>query len=496
MKKRIVSFVCLSMMSLVCLAQSREVKKDFKFLIKTVESDYPGFETKVKSGNRSDYIKFRDSLKDVLTDVNSYDVYRTYANFFKDYHLNVRKTRNSSNQVLNLESSYGKPIDIDENSAKDYMKNTKDLASIEGFWFTKRGKKIFIKKEKNSFVSMFLNDSGSWKRGDVNIEFVPKSNSEYTILFHTKHKDVKPRKGIASLEMNEKVLEIHGRTCLLRSSDIEGKLTLSDKAFIRSYRMKYPNGINTYSISKVLSDSTYYIRVSSFSSYDKRFIQKTFARDWEIISHSPNLIIDIRNNGGGQDGAYRQLANVIYTTPYMSKGVEWYATKARIKRYKSVIKNKQYRDGEEGRRWMLNLLNAMKSNVGGYVIHPEMGKDVLVKRDTVFEYPKKVGIIMNEGCASSAEQFLLTAKYSKKVILFGNKNSAGVLDYSNTVPVYFPSNNFYVRVPETRSRRLPENPIDNVGISPDVNIPYPSTKQLYDDMDSWAKYVKSYLEMM
>jgi C-terminal processing protease CtpA/Prc len=48
----------------------------------------------------------------------------------------------------------------------------------------------------------------------------------------------------------------------------------------------------------------------------------------------------------------------------------------------------------------------------------------------------------------------------------------------------------------TRSGRLPEKAIDNIGISPDVNIPYPKTKQLYDRIDDWVYYVKNYLEML
>jgi hypothetical protein len=48
----------------------------------------------------------------------------------------------------------------------------------------------------------------------------------------------------------------------------------------------------------------------------------------------------------------------------------------------------------------------------------------------------------------------------------------------------------------TRSRRLPDNPIDNIGIAPDViTIPYPSTEQLFDRLDQWVYFVKKYLEL-
>lgn len=39
--------------------------------------------------------------------------------------------------------------------------------------------------------------------------------------------------------------------------------------------------------------------------------------------------------------------------------------------------------------------------------------------DTVYPFPKKVGIIINHGNGSTMEQFLLAAKQSQKVKLFG-----------------------------------------------------------------------------
>jgi C-terminal processing protease CtpA/Prc len=138
----------------------------------------------------------------------------------------------------------------------------------------------------------------------------------------------------------------------------------------------------------------------------------------------------------------------------------------------------------------------MKKNVGGFVTYPMSGNKKEERTDSVYLYPKKVGIIINEGNASSAEQFLLAAKNSKKVLLFGNHNTAGVLDYSNAVSENFPSGNFELTFPMTRSQRLPEFPIDNIGIAPDIRIPFPSTEQLYDKLDDWVYFAKNYLELM
>jgi C-terminal processing protease CtpA/Prc len=143
---------------------------------------------------------------------------------------------------------------------------------------------------------------------------------------------------------------------------------------------------------------------------------------------------------------------------------------------------------------MNELITAMKKNVGGFVFHPSMGHAGIVKKDTIYRYPKRVGIIINESNASSAEQFILDAKESKKVTLFGISNTAGVLDYSNRVQEDLPSGKYEFYWPLTRSGRLPEHPIDNVGIPPDVIIPYPERYQLFDRIDDWVYFVKEYLE--
>ena len=160
------------------------------------------------------------------------------------------------------------------------------------------------------------------------------------------------------------------------------------------------------------------------------------------------------------------------------------------------MKSGDVRDGEKGITWMKELIKAMKTNVGGFVIHPMMGGDSIIKEDTIYPYPKRVGIIINERNASAAEQFLLRAKESKKVILFGNRNTKGVLDYSNCDVEDFPSGNYQLKWPQSRSRRLPEHPIDNIGIAPDVVIPFPEIVQLYERLDDWVYFVKEYLEAM
>ena len=85
---------------------------------------------------------------------------------------------------------------------------------------------------------------------------------------------------------------------------------------------------------------------------------------------------------------------------------------------------------------------------------------------TRLPYPQKVVVLIDAGCASTTEQFLLEARQSSKVTLMG-QNTSGTLDYSNWVEsplVCFP---YVLRYPTTRSRRIDVGQgIDNIGIKP------------------------------
>jgi hypothetical protein len=51
--------------------------------------------------------------------------------------------------------------------------------------------------------------------------------------------------------------------------------------------------------------------------------------------------------------------------------------------YEDAIKNGEIKDGEEGLLWTKTLIAEMKKKIGGFVVHPMMGKDKMISNDTV-----------------------------------------------------------------------------------------------------------------
>lgn len=466
-------------------SQTGDCIKDFDFLVQKIKVDYPGYRDKVTSKSKQSLIQLERELRNkIQLYPDSCGKYmNSYTSWFKDNHLRIRRLNSSS-----VSNNNDKPI------LKVYSGNLDSIKfsgsdPVEGLWHSFGGDIAIIKSKTNNEFNGVAVTFRNYKKNQIVFSLSKLADNEYNMISYPYSNSFKPKTGKASMRLKDKVLELHDDTRFVRKTNSP----ISDDALLYSYFPEYPNGSNIFPLAIKLSDSTFYIRITSF---EDDAAEVSIRKHWSEITSLPNLIIDIRGNGGGQDNFYQILADLVYTNPYESKGVEWYATESNIKMYENAIKSGEITNGEEGILWINAILSEMKKNIGGFVLHPLMGHDETVKNDTIFTYPKRVGIIINEGVASSSEQFLLDAKESSKVLLFGNCNTAGVLDYSNAITEKLPSNKYELIFPMTRSHRLPDHPIDNIGISPDVYVPYPATNQLFDRLDQWVYFVKDYLELM
>ena len=461
-------------------AQKNEVLKDFDYVVKRIKNDYPGFNDKVNKTNKLEFKNFQNNLrKKIQLYPDSCRIYlEKYTAWFKDTHLRVLSKKKSKSIIKH---EYGKKEFF--NFPNINIEKTNN--PIEGVWCGSRGSIRILKESENTLVGVSI-DYRKYIKDQIIFRLTPTKENNFKTINYSYKGNNKPILSVSSLLLDNKIFEIHGNTHFVKKTDNEKY----DKALLYSYQRIFPNGRNIYPLSLNLSDSTFYLRIPSFSD---RTSDKLVSKHWDEIMSHPNLIIDIRYNGGGQDYYYEILSKLIYTNPYETKGVEWYSTKGIISDWEEAIKLGRIKKGSEDE--CQALVNIMKENVGGFVRHPFNGKDGIVVKDTVYPNPKRVGIIINGGNASSAEQFILTAKHSSKVLTFGAENTKGVLDYSNSTPKELPSGKYSIRIPATRSCRLPDNPIDNIGIAPDINIPFTPTKQLYDRLDSWVYFVKTYMEL-
>ena len=233
------------------------------------------------------------------------------------------------------------------------------------------------------------------------------------------------------------------------------------------YRAKHkPETTNMYYTAKPMNDSTYFLRIPSFRDSTSNQMIKD---NWEAITSRPYLIVDLRCNGGGNDQNFDALADLTYSGPYLTHGVEQYATPDFLALFKDIIAHDPQ---SEWRDYLQELTDSMENHLGDYVLRPGMQRLQLVRRDTVYQHPRRIGLLIHGRNASSAEQYILEAKESEKVVLFGNERTSGTLDLSNVFAITSPSGWFKLYIPTTRSCRWPDIVIDGKGIAPQIPIPY------------------------
>jgi len=225
-----------------------------------------------------------------------------------------------------------------------------------------------------------------------------------------------------------------------------------------------------------LAPGTLYLRLPTFM--DARGIDSLFAAEGARIRAAERLLIDVRGNGGGNDLNYRHLQPLLYTQPVRSPGVLFLATEDNLRGLRRI------RDDTAGvparqRALVAGLLPRFEARRGGWVTLDDAPRRETRPDPTVLARPRRVAVLYDRGCGSSCEQFLLEARQSRKVTLYGAP-SAGALDYSNvfearaadasTAGPGVPGSTLVLVHPTTRSQRLPAEPVDNVGVLPAVPV--------------------------
>lgn len=210
-----------------------------------------------------------------------------------------------------------------------------------------------------------------------------------------------------------------------------------------------------------LDDSTAFLALPDFGS--ARPIDSVLAAHQARLARTPNLVIDVRGNGGGSDNAFAGVMRFLYTDSIFRNGVEALASPANVAalraRFAGVAAGPRRRSAD-------SVLTLMDRHPGEFVL---MSPATYYKYDSIRAMPVRVVIISARACASSCEQFLLDAKQSRKVTVVGSQNTYGMLDYSNVRAATLPSGERRIGLPMMRIIR--DRPLNNVGVAPDVVIP-------------------------
>lgn len=453
--------ILLLFVAMPTIAQNCNCESDFKWVKTTFESNDAGFSFAIKSKGEMAYQRhnevFEEKVKSTTSHSECLQIIREWLAFFRSGHIDIRSIKQNDNKALTNEDiidqyKNSEKIDVDIQEFKAYL-SAKDKHDFEGIWVA-GSYTIGVKKIGDSYLGFIIEADGVyWRKGQIKFKINADESSIYYMRDHSEmHFPSSELIGTNYIQIGRFTLK-RSFPELTTSSDVED--------YYQTITARAP-------FFKRIDSKTTYLRIPSFNGSLRNAIDSVILTNREQILNSPNLIIDIRNNGGGSDHSYGELLPILYTNPIRTIGIEYYSTKLNNQRMLDMINDASYGLNEEQKKWAKESYDKLSKQLGRFV---NLNASAIeeTRFDTIYDLPKNIGIIINENNGSTAEQFLLAAKQSKKVKLYGI-TTVGVLDISNTYFVKSPCEKFELGYSLSRSMRIPEMAIDDIGIQPDYYL--------------------------
>ncbi|NSL86179.1 peptidase S41 [Chitinophaga sp. Mgbs1] len=373
-------------------------------------------------------------------------IMREWLQFFRNGHHAVIPVYNEHTPVVNTIEPEILPL-----SEAEVKQGVPDVSvpSLEGIWTT-AGYRIGLVKRNQGYKGLILSAGNQvWKPGYVKLEITAAGAGVFYMG------DFSPDKFDKAILWGKNILQL-GSVFLTREYPVF-PTNGAEVLYAREMSASEP-------FIQQLSEKTVLLRIPTFEEYAKHDIDSLLKANDQLLKRTPNLVIDIRGNGGGSDISYYQILPLIYTDPIRTVNTEFLSTPLNNSRMEGFLSAPGLSPGE--RKEIETALQTLREHPGQFV-NLNNGKVVdVLKLDTIFPFPKNVAIIINNQNGSTAEEFLLAARQSKKVKLFGT-TTRGVLDISNTYVVESPDKQFKLGYSLSRSLRIPDLAIDGKGIMPD-----------------------------
>lgn len=465
MKKgmRFLGFMMMVAMTFSAFSQTCTCESNFEWTKKTFEENDAGFQYIIdKKGEAAYQIHNQlilEKIRSAKTSAECTKIVYEWLTFFRSSHIGIERLKEEDSEISgNPEPTTQEGVyetwEVDIPQFEKYLNEKKEV-DYEGIWDAEVYK-IGIQKVGENYIGFIIEtDVDTWepKQVKLKIEKVDgKMKSTFYMRDHTPNESGEP--------------EMWGDNYLIIRPQFMERLTptLPKDPFVENYiRFMFDED---YFFIEELNKNTLYLSIPFFEPEDKPVIDSLIAANKEKILKTENLIIDLRYNGGGSDESFQELLPILYTNPIKNVMPEFLSTPLNNQRFLEFSTDPDF--SEEDQKWAKESYEKVQSRLGEFV--NVFGEDITVDQfDTIYEFPKNIGIIINEECASTTEQFLLAAKQSKKVKLFG-VTTAGALDISNMYAVESPYKEFKLWYCLSKSLRIPDFTIDDIGIQPDYYI--------------------------
>ena len=472
-------FVLLLLVSANAYAQQCNCDEAFSAAVARVQTNYSGFRDKVTEVTKAAYELHTDSLQQQARlpqnqlQASCLQIIRTWMRFFKDGHIQAYLS-GGSNAVANADSirnlyKGSEKVALTETAFLKYLQ--KKMHPLEGIWRNEDGNyRIGMIKEGAVLKGFILKaDSVYWMPGQVKLKIYEEASGLRTDYYMGNH-DLQQKSITANAAKNTLII------------DGLGQWLKVDAATGLILNKEYYAGSGVVQLKK-LSDQTLLLTIRSFNEGYRALIDSILTSNHDLITRTPNLIIDVRGNGGGSDFSFHPLLKYLYTHPYQRVTAEALCTDDNIDRYRRMAQMDVFT--KEEKENFIKRAAEMEKHKGTFWTSAPVYIDA--EPQTAQAVPQKVAVIIDGGCASTTEQLLLDAvSNSAKTKIYGIP-TAGVLDYANMDSYALPGTNIGIAYATSRSRRIDIGKgIDNVGVQPHV--------LMGKEVSDWIKAVQQDLE--
>lgn len=413
-----------------------------------IERDYPGFTEKTKDKILYNYLKNNLTEKSKATDGKKcMPLLQEYLSFFRDSHLFFL------GQASYLKTSKAEKKENIRIDKKLLASVSRSSDSLEGIWKNENFKIGIVKKKNRSYQGFIITSIDSTRKpGDILFTMDDKKQLKYINKDLTVYEDNYQLKDASTLFFLK-----------IRSYFIKDNPDKKEATEIKDNI----NKLLGFSVEKLTSKTTY-IKLKGFDYPFVSRIKELIDANKALIEVSENLIIDLRDNGGGTTNAFEPLLPYIMTGKTRSMNNEFWISEFFISGLENYLKKlPDDKKNQAEREDLSSRLEFYKKNRGKFVLNPGTKKAETHTFEPLIKSPAQIIFLVNNKVGSSAESLLMLAKQSKKVKLMGTP-SQGLLDYANAYMSGYEYDGLPLIIPTYRSLRLPAYPVDNIGIQPDI----------------------------
>lgn len=445
-----------SSFALEMFAQDCSCSESFEATVENYEKNYSLFMYKVTASNRDLYNAHTDLMRQRANKAESLIDCKTVLDewlvFFRDGHTHIRISAKSEPKV--------EKITISEKQFKSDFKNKSyDKNPLLGIWQNGAYTVALIpnpkaNNPKRDYVAIIIETTNEkWSENEVKFELTTISGTNYNANFMMG--DHSPKSTTAQ-QLSTGKLSFEGLsdwTKIWPQTNEKASKNIMDLNYSKFHFAEL--------------DGIPYLRFPDFWSVTPEHVDSIMKANHEKLITAEFIIIDVRDNGGGNDGTYFPVLPYLMSGPVQIPNAGYWMSEYNIEQFlkTSDLKDKTYEEYTEEERQTYDYYMTFKDSV--YFDDPD-NYFYTYNADTLYAGPKKVALLINEGCASSGETFVYRANQSEKVVVYG-QNTAGVVDGFNGLSKDIGC--FELTYPSSyRAMDLDKNPIDPYGIEPDVYV--------------------------